>query len=116
MEAKGYDGLENMVFGITRSPPPCDMTRLSCRQTFVFRSWRSEQRWYSAIRRTSCSSLSALTVVPDLAVPLQQGPKSFHEAMYKATRAGGSAQHLNTVSEGVTSGGGKEQPKDAAAA
>lgn len=46
----------------------------------------------------------------------QQGPKSFHEAMYKAARAGGSAQHLNTVSEGVTSGGGKEKPKDAAAA
>lgn len=47
----------------------------------------------------------------------QQGAKSFHEAMYKAARTGGSAQHLNTVSEGVAGGGGGgDQPKDAAAA
>ncbi|CAM9130757.1 unnamed protein product [Scytosiphon promiscuus] len=47
-----------------------------------------------------------------------KGPKSFHEAMYKAARAG-SAQHLNTVSEAAagSSGGGEgASSKDAAAA
>eukprot|EP00903_Cladosiphon_okamuranus_P014500 g13450.t1 len=45
-----------------------------------------------------------------------KGPKSFHEAMYKTKRAGGSAQHFNNVSEGVAGGGGNEKSKDAAAA
>eukprot|EP00752_Nemacystus_decipiens_P007825 g6990.t1 len=127
-ELKDEDGSVyyfNAVTGISQWEPPVWIDEIDPTTGAVYYvnsytgdpQWERPEDFVPIVRENPYATTPEQDFIKSVLSPKRsKGPKSFHEAMYKAARSGGSAQHLNTVSEGVAGGGGNEQPKDAAAA
>ncbi|CBJ26985.1 Heat shock protein 40 like protein/ DnaJ domain containing protein [Ectocarpus siliculosus] len=77
--------------------------------------WERPEEFIPIVRENPYATTPEQDFIKSVLSPKRsKGPKSFHEAMHKAAQTG-SAQHLNTVTEGVA-GGGRETAENASAA
>ncbi|CAN0079544.1 unnamed protein product [Pylaiella littoralis] len=125
-ELKDEDGSVyyfNATSGISQWEPPLWLDEIDPTTGAVYYvnsytgdpQWERPEDFVPIVRENPYATTPEQDFIKSVLSPRRsKGPKSFNEAMYRVAR-GGSAQHLNTVTEGAA-GGGRGQPKDAAAA